>query len=58
MNYIRKNCPNCGNEFVVLENVERKDVYCTVKCLLEFQTKLKGNEISSLLIEPIPKLKI
>lgn len=49
MNYITKTCPNCGNEFVVLENVEREDVYCTLKCLLEFQYKLKENEISSLL---------
>jgi len=57
MNYIRKNCLNCGDEFVVLENVERKDVYCTLKCLLEFQSKLEENEISSLLIEPLPKLK-
>jgi hypothetical protein len=50
MNYIRKICPNCGNEFVVLENVERKAVYCTLKCFLESQYKLKENEISSLLI--------
>jgi transcription elongation factor Elf1 len=49
MNYIRKNCPNCGNEFVVLENVEKKAVYCTLKCLLEFQYKLKENEVPSLL---------
>jgi hypothetical protein len=48
MNYIRKSCPNCGNEFVVLKNVERKAVYCTLKCLLELQHKLKENEIPSL----------
>ena len=45
MNYIRKYCPNCGNEFVVLENVKRKDVYCTLQCLSEFHYKLKENEI-------------
>lgn len=51
MNYIRKNCPNCGNEFVVLENVERKDVYCTLKCLSECQYKLKESEVSSLVTD-------
>jgi hypothetical protein len=45
MNYIRKYCPNCGNEFVVLENVKRKDVYCTIQCTSEFNYKMKENEI-------------
>lgn len=49
MSYIRKNCPTCGSEFVVLEDVEGKAVCCTLKCLLDFQNKLKENEVSSLL---------
>ncbi|HEY3362615.1 MAG TPA: hypothetical protein VGK06_12595 [Methanosarcina sp.] len=50
MNYIRKICPNCGNEFVILESVEEKAIYCTLKCLLEFQYKPTENKVSSLLI--------
>jgi hypothetical protein len=33
MGHIRKICPICGKAFVVLENVEEKAVYCTLKCL-------------------------
>jgi len=51
MKYIRKICPNCGNEFVVLKSVEEKAVYCTLECLLEFQHNhtMKENETSPLL---------
>lgn len=43
MNYIRKICPTCGREFVILKEVEEKAVYCTIECLLEFQDE-EGNE--------------
>ncbi|MGB9132110.1 MAG: hypothetical protein WCB90_05810 [Methanosarcina sp.] len=49
MSYIKKICPTCGREFVVLKNVEEKAVYCTLKCFSEAQSKLKEYEISSLL---------
>jgi len=35
MDYVRKICPICGEEFVVLNYVEEKAVYCTLHCLLE-----------------------
>jgi len=46
MNYIEKNCPSCGREFVVLKRVEKKAVFCTLKCLSKAQTKekLKGKK--------------
>jgi len=47
MNYIRKICPTCGSEFVVLKDMEEKAIYCTLECLLRFQDKLEGNKISS-----------
>jgi hypothetical protein len=52
MKYIRKICPTCGNEFVVLENVEEKAVYCTLECLLDAQDHdhLKGDGVSSLML--------
>ncbi|WP_197078830.1 MULTISPECIES: hypothetical protein [Methanosarcina] len=31
--YIKKICPVCGNEFIVLETMEKKAVYCTLHCL-------------------------
>jgi hypothetical protein len=40
MNYIRKVCPACGSEFVVLESVEKRAVYCTLECLLGAQHQL------------------
>lgn len=45
MNYIRKICPNCGNEFVVLTAVEEKAVYCTLECLSEYQDELTFSDI-------------
>ena len=35
MNYIRKICPTCREEFFVLDNAQEKAVYCNLKCLLE-----------------------
>jgi hypothetical protein len=35
MEYIRKICPICGEEFFVLENASEKAEYCNFKCLLE-----------------------
>jgi hypothetical protein len=46
MNYLTKICPICESQFVILKNVEEKAVYCTLKCLSESQSKLKGREIS------------
>lgn len=34
MEYIKKTCPVCGKEFLVLESVEEKAVYCTLECLI------------------------
>jgi len=31
--YIKKICPVCGNEFIVLKHIEEKAVYCTLHCL-------------------------
>jgi hypothetical protein len=48
MKYIRKTCPVCGNQFVVLESMEEKAIYCTLKCFLEAQDKMGDNETSSM----------
>jgi hypothetical protein len=37
MEYVRKICPVCGNEFFVLKSAERKAVYCTLECLAKIQ---------------------
>lgn len=47
LSYIKKICPACGNEFVVLKNAEDKAVYCTLACLLGAQDRVKENEIAS-----------
>ncbi len=49
MNYIRKICPKCRNEFVVLKKVEEKAVYCTLECLLESHNESKEKEVSALM---------
>lgn len=41
MVYIRKTCPVCGNNFLVLKNAEEKAVYCTLACLTKAQEKLE-----------------
>ncbi len=41
MEHIRKICPVCGNEFVVLKSAEEKAVYCTLECLSEAQGRIK-----------------
>lgn len=45
MDYIRKICPVCKNEFIVLNSVKDKAVYCTIKCLLESQDKMNKNTL-------------
>ncbi len=40
MNYVRKICPTCGSEFLVLEKVKEKAIYCTLGCLLDFEEVL------------------
>ncbi|MGB9929214.1 MAG: hypothetical protein ACPK85_12570 [Methanosarcina sp.] len=42
MVYVKKRCPICGNEFVVLENVEGKANYCTIACLIKAQEKFES----------------
>ena len=48
MDYIKKICPICGNEFIILNTVEEKAVYCTLKCLSESQDKTNKNRLSFL----------
>ncbi|WP_410508590.1 hypothetical protein RSJ42_17910 [Methanosarcina hadiensis] len=38
--YVTKTCPVCGHEFVVLEKVEKKAIYCTLECLSVAQGKI------------------
>jgi len=47
MEYVRKTCPICGSEFTVLKNVEKKAIYCTIKCLSSAQGKVKRGKDSS-----------
>ncbi|MPM38497.1 hypothetical protein SDC9_85126 [bioreactor metagenome] len=51
MRYVSKICPVCGNEFVVLEKMEEKAIYCTLKCFLESQEKMSEEETSHILQE-------
>jgi transcription elongation factor Elf1 len=46
MEYITKTCPVCGHEFVVLQEVEKKAIYCTLKCLLAAQGKINRENFS------------
>lgn len=48
MDYIKKICPICGNEFVILNTVEEKAIYCTLKCLSESQDKMNKDRLSFL----------
>ncbi|HIH93265.1 TPA: hypothetical protein HA338_04215 [Methanosarcina acetivorans] len=47
MEYVKKICPICGSELIVLKEVEEKAVYCTLECLLISQERMKGEDISS-----------
>ncbi|WP_200895056.1 hypothetical protein [Methanosarcina sp. 1.H.T.1A.1] len=47
MEYVRKTCPICGSEFIVLKNVEEKAIYCTIECLSAAQKKMKREKVSS-----------
>jgi hypothetical protein len=42
MDYIKKICPICRNEFIVLNSVKEKAIYCTLKCLSESQDTMNG----------------
>ncbi|MDY9926293.1 hypothetical protein [Methanosarcina sp.] len=48
MEYVKKICPICGNEFVVLKKVEEKAIYCKLECLSASQGKIKREKTSSL----------
>ncbi len=47
MEYVTKICPICGHEFVVLEKVEKKAIYCTLECLSAAQGRGKREKVSS-----------
>ncbi|WP_410509956.1 hypothetical protein RSJ42_07480 [Methanosarcina hadiensis] len=49
MEYVTKTCPICGSEFVVLEKVEGKAIYCTLKCLSVAQGKVKREKVSTVI---------
>lgn len=46
MEYVKKICPICENEFIVLKDVEKKAVYCTLECLLVSQERMEEENIS------------
>jgi hypothetical protein len=46
MSYVKKICPSCGHEFVVLKNAEKKAVYCTLECLSKAQNSVDRGKIS------------
>jgi hypothetical protein len=48
MDYIRKICPICKNEFIVLNTAQEKAVYCTIKCLSESKDNMHKNTLSLL----------
>jgi len=47
MEYVKKTCPICGSEFIVLKEAEEKAVYCTLECLSVSRERMKGDDISS-----------
>ena len=47
MEYVTKKCPICGSEFIVLEKVEKKAIYCTLKCLSAAQGSTKRGKVTS-----------
>ncbi|WP_164888457.1 hypothetical protein [Methanosarcina sp. MSH10X1] len=49
MDYIKKVCPACGSEFIVLKNREGKAVYCTLHCLSKSQADSGRNIVSPLM---------
>jgi hypothetical protein len=53
MDYTRKICPICREEFFVLSEAKEKAVYCNLKCLLESADRM--NKID--LIEPLNLIK-
>ena len=40
MSYVKKQCPECGNEFVVKRSVAHKELYCTLGCMSKAKEKL------------------
>ncbi|WP_196296705.1 hypothetical protein [Methanosarcina mazei] len=49
MEYVRKICPICGNEFIVLKKVEDKAIYCTLECLSAAQGRVKREKVFSIM---------
>ncbi|WP_164481298.1 hypothetical protein [Methanosarcina mazei] len=47
MGYVRKTCPICGREFIVLKKVEEKAIYCTLKCLSTSRGEMRREKVSS-----------
>jgi transcription elongation factor Elf1 len=46
MAYVRKTCPTCGREFLVLKKAEKKAMYCTLACLTIAQNKLESRDVA------------
>jgi hypothetical protein len=46
MSYVKKACPVCGKEFLVLKKVEEKAIYCTLACLTKDQEKYESREVA------------
>jgi hypothetical protein len=44
MTHVKKTCPFCGKEFLVLKSAEDKAVYCTLACLANAQEKFRSRE--------------
>jgi hypothetical protein len=53
MDYITKICPICRKEFIILNAVEEKAVYCTLKCLSESQDKMNRQAVKTQTISTI-----
>jgi hypothetical protein len=46
MEYVKKICPTCGNEFFVLKTADKKAIYCTLECLTKVQKISWHQEVS------------
>lgn len=44
MEYVTKNCPICGNKFVIMASVADRELGCTIGCLTKVHemAKLSG----------------
>ncbi len=49
MEYVKKTCPICGSEFIILKKVEEKAIYYTLECLSASQGRMMREKASSLI---------